>query len=156
METILAMTEALLVALNPAITVPRIKDMRELTKAVWNSLLPYIVSGLVLPTGPNPAASDRRVPHHVSLCVLGADRSELITQMEGQGILVSGGSACTSDSPLPSHVLSAMGIPMEYARGSLRITLSHLNTKEEVNTRLIPALQQVLDIQRKKRQSTAP
>lgn len=60
-------------------------------------------------------------------------------------MIVSGGSACSSDSALPSHVLDAMRIPSTHIHGSIRITLAHTNTTDEVVNTLCPALQRVLE-----------
>lgn len=54
--------------------------------------------------------------------------------MDQQGICGSGGSACTTGAVDPSHVLMAIGIPEEQARGVLRLTLSEFTTREEVDT----------------------
>ena len=58
--------------------------------------------------------------------------------------MVSGGSACTGASTLPSHVLDAIGVPTAYIHGSLRITFGRNNTAEEVTGRLRPTLRAVL------------
>jgi len=49
------------------------------------------------------------------------------------GICASSGSACTSGSLEPSHVLRAMGVPFTYAHGSIRFSLSHYNTDEDID-----------------------
>lgn len=72
-------------------------------------------------TVPDPFALDR-LPGLVSIYVDGFDSEELILQLDARGFEVSAGSACSSGSMDPSHVLSAMGIPREKALGSLRIS----------------------------------
>lgn len=67
-----------------------------------------------------------------------------VPQFEEAGVLLSGGSACSTGSTLPSHVLVALGVPVAFIQGSLRITLSHINTWEEVDTRLCPVLERLL------------
>jgi cysteine sulfinate desulfinase/cysteine desulfurase-like protein len=57
---------------------------------------------------------------------------------------VSGGSACNTGVQLPSHVLVSIGVPLDFVNGSLRITLGHTNTLDEVREVLCPALQQML------------
>ena len=110
---------------------------------IWAAILPHVASGLVLPTG--PAAERLRAPHHVSFCVRGANRRDLVEALErDNGTLVSGGSACSTDSSLPSHVLAAMGVPAEYIHGSLRVTLGHTNTLDEVRDQLCAALRRLL------------
>ena len=56
----------------------------------------------------------------------------MLLQLDLQGIAASSGSACTTASLEPSHVLVAMGVPEAYLRGSLRLTLGHENTMEDV------------------------
>lgn len=57
----------------------------------------------------------------------------MLLLLDSHGICASSGSACTSGSLDPSHVLLAIGLPHEKAHGSLRITLGHQNTEEEVD-----------------------
>ena len=57
----------------------------------------------------------------------------MLLNLSLKGIAVSSGSACSSDSLQPSHVLLAMGIPAEYAHGTLRFSLSKYTTKEEID-----------------------
>ena len=59
-------------------------------------------------------------------------------------IMISSGSACTSDDTMPSHVLDAIGVPPEYIQGSLRISLGHTNTLQSVQSVLCPALRVLL------------
>lgn len=73
-----------------------------------------------------------RLPNHVSLCVEGAEGEALLLALDEEGFCVSSGPACSSGSAEPSHVLLAMGYPVELARGALRITLGRSNTQEEV------------------------
>ena len=57
----------------------------------------------------------------------------MLILLDNKGIAASSGSACTSGSLDPSHVLLAIGLPHEIAHGSLRLTLSEENTKEEMD-----------------------
>ena len=57
----------------------------------------------------------------------------MLLMLDGKGICASSGSACTSGSLDPSHVLLAIGLPHEIAHGSLRLTLSEDTTKEEID-----------------------
>ena len=68
---------------------------------------------------------DERIPNLLSLCVEGAEGEAILGYLDMSGIQVSSGSACTSGSLDPSHVLLACGIPVELAHGSIRISLSH-------------------------------
>ena len=74
----------------------------------------------------------RRLPGTVNMCFEGIEGEGLLLLLDQKGICASSGSACTSGSLDPSHVLLAMGVPVESAHGSLRISLSEYNTEEEV------------------------
>ena len=75
----------------------------------------------------------KRLPGNVSFCFEGIEGESLLLLLEAKGICASSGSACTSGSLDPSHVLLAIGRPHEVAHGSLRLTLSEENTQEEVD-----------------------
>lgn len=75
----------------------------------------------------------RRLPGNVSFCFEGIEGESLLLLLDAKGICASSGSACTSGSLDPSHVLLAIGRPHEVAHGSLRLTLSEGNTKEEID-----------------------
>ena len=75
----------------------------------------------------------RRLPGTLSICVTDADAESLILALSLRGICVSSGSACTSGSLEPSHVLVAMGVPANEALGALRFTLGAENTETEID-----------------------
>lgn len=75
----------------------------------------------------------RRLPGNVSFCFEGIEGESLLLLLDAKGICASSGSACTSGSLDPSHVLLAIGRPHEVAHGSLRLTLSDGNTEEEID-----------------------
>jgi cysteine desulfurase len=75
-----------------------------------------------------------RLPNHVNFSFEFIEGESLLLSLDMQGIAASSGSACTSGSLSPSHVLTAMGIPNEIAQGSLRLTLGRDNTEEDVET----------------------
>ncbi|MCI7649030.1 MAG: cysteine desulfurase NifS [Oscillospiraceae bacterium] len=75
----------------------------------------------------------KRLPGNVSFCFEGVEGESLLLLLDSKGICASSGSACTSGSLDPSHVLLAIGRPHEVAHGSLRLTLSEENTQEEVD-----------------------
>lgn len=75
----------------------------------------------------------KRLPGNVSFCFEGIEGESLLLLLDAKGICASSGSACTSGSLDPSHVLLAIGRPHEVAHGSLRLTLSEKNTQEEVD-----------------------
>jgi cysteine desulfurase len=82
--------------------------------------------------GVNGAGSPR-VPNTTNLYFDGVDADALIIALDLQGLAVSAGSACQSGATEPSHVLLAMGLSEERARGSVRLSLSRLNTSSEVD-----------------------
>ena len=76
---------------------------------------------------------DYRAPGLVSFCFEGIEGESLLLRLDLAGICASSGSACTSGSLDPSHVLLALGMPHEVAHGSLRLSLCEYNTMEEVD-----------------------
>jgi len=74
-----------------------------------------------------------RLPNNASFCFEGIEGESVLLNLDMLGIAASSGSACTSASLDPSHVLVAMGIPVELAHGSLRLTLGKENTQEDVD-----------------------
>ncbi len=77
-----------------------------------------------------------RLPNNASLCFEGVEGESILLNLDLLGIAASTGSACTSGSVDPSHVLLAMGLPVEVAHGSLRLTLGKANTDADVDTML--------------------
>ena len=75
----------------------------------------------------------QRLPGNVSFCFEGIEGESLLLLLDDKGIAASSGSACTSGSLDPSHVLLAIGRPHEVAHGSLRLTLDHENTMKDVD-----------------------
>ena len=75
----------------------------------------------------------RRLPGTSSITFKYLEGESMLLNLSLKGIAVSSGSACSSDSLQPSHVLLAMGIPAEYAHGTLRFSLSKYTTKEEID-----------------------
>ncbi len=75
----------------------------------------------------------KRLPGMVSFCFEGIEGESLLLRLDMAGICASSGSACTSGSLDPSHVLLAIGLPHEIAHGSLRLSLSEYNTEEEID-----------------------
>ena len=74
-----------------------------------------------------------RLPGNVNMCFEGIEGESLLLLLDARGISASSGSACTSGSLDPSHVLLAIGRPHEVAHGSLRLSISPANTAEEMN-----------------------
>ena len=74
-----------------------------------------------------------RLPGNVSFCFEGIEGESLLLMLDSKGICASSGSACTSGSLDPSHVLLAIGRPHEIAHGSLRLSLCETNTPDEID-----------------------
>jgi cysteine desulfurase len=74
-----------------------------------------------------------RLPNSASFLIRYIEGESILLSLDMVGICASSGSACTSGSLEPSHVLIAMGVPHEIAHGSLRLTLGHENTDEDVD-----------------------
>lgn len=75
----------------------------------------------------------QRLPGNVNLCFEFIEGESMLLSLDMEGIAASSGSACTSGSLEPSHVLLAIGLPHEIAHGSLRLSLGDFNTEEEVD-----------------------
>lgn len=75
----------------------------------------------------------KRLPNNVNVCFRFIEGESLLISLDMEGICASSGSACTSGSLDPSHVLLAIGLPHEIAHGSLRLTLSHTSTKKQLD-----------------------
>ncbi|MBQ7920839.1 MAG: cysteine desulfurase NifS [Lachnospiraceae bacterium] len=78
-------------------------------------------------------ARESRLPNNANFCFQYIEGESLLILLDQKGICGSSGSACTSGSLDPSHVLLAIGLPHEIAHGSLRLTLSEETTKEEID-----------------------
>lgn len=75
----------------------------------------------------------QRLPGNASFCFQFTEGEALLILFDMEGICASSGSACTTGSREPSHVLTAIGLPPEVTRGSIRLTLSHETTQEEID-----------------------
>lgn len=75
----------------------------------------------------------RRLPNHASFCFRGVEGEAVLLALDQIGIAASAGSACSSGSLEPPHALLAMGVPPDYAHGSLRISLGRQNTSADVD-----------------------
>jgi cysteine desulfurase len=78
-------------------------------------------------------SQENRLPGNVNMSFIGIEGESLLLNLDLAGISASSGSACTSGSLDPSHVLLAIGLPHEIAHGSLRITINEFNTDEEID-----------------------
>lgn len=85
-----------------------------------------------------------RLAGNANFCFEGIEGESLLLMLDAKGIAASSGSACTSGSLDPSHVLLAIGLPHEIAHGSLRISLSDVNTEEDVDA-ILEALPPIVE-----------
>ncbi|MDD4849608.1 MAG: IscS subfamily cysteine desulfurase [Gemmiger sp.] len=103
-----------------------------------------LIAGLsAIPHGELNGDATHRLPGNVSFCFEGIEGESLLLLLDQKGICASSGSACTSGSLDPSHVLLAIGRPHEVAHGSLRLTLCEENTPREVEE-IIESVRQVV------------
>ncbi len=89
-----------------------------------------------------------RVPGTVNFCFEGIEGESLLLLLDDRGVAASSGSACTSGSLDPSHVLLALGLPHDVAHGSLRLSVDDRNTPEEIE-HILTAVPEVVDYLRK-------
>lgn len=92
---------------------------------------------------------EKRLPGNVNICFEYIEGESILLMLDQHNICASSGSACTSGSLDPSHVLLAIGLPHEIAHGSLRLTFSERNTKEEIDyllNLLPPIIQRLRDM----------
>jgi cysteine desulfurase len=102
------------------------KHMQNLTETFYRKLVESI------PDIALHGDSTRRVPNILSLSFKGVEGESVILSLDMKGVAVASGSACTSGTLEPSHVLSAMGIPPEVAQGAIRFSFGRYNTMEDV------------------------
>lgn len=99
-----------------------------------SSLRDRLIDGLSkIPHSALNGTKENRLPGNVNFCFEGIEGEGLLLLLDEKGICASSGSACTSGSLDPSHVLLAIGRPHEIAHGSLRLSLCETNTEEEVD-----------------------
>ena len=104
-------------------TIPRVTAMRE-----------RLIAGLSqIPHSRLNGDRERRMPGTVNFCFEGIEGESLLLLLDAAGVAASSGSACTSGSLDPSHVLLALGLPHDVAHGSLRLSIGEDNTDEEIN-----------------------
>lgn len=87
---------------------------------------------------------DKRLPNLASFCFEFVEGESILLQLDFHGIAASSGSACTSASLAPSHVLLAMGLPVEIAHGSIRFSMGPENTEEEMD-KVVSLLPGIID-----------
>lgn len=115
----------------------KMKELQEYTLKKINSILSgydYILNG----------GFDNRASNNISISFKDIDGESLLLALDLEGIYLSSGSACHSDSTEPSHVLKAIGVPEEYANGTLRISFGKYTTKKDIDF-LISKIKEKID-----------
>lgn len=87
---------------------------------------------------------EKRLPNNVNICIRGVEGESILLFLDMQGICVSSGSACTSGSLEPSHVLLGIGVPQEVAHGSVRFSLGKDTTGNEID-KILEVLPPIVD-----------
>ncbi|MDO4529776.1 MAG: aminotransferase class V-fold PLP-dependent enzyme, partial [Lachnospiraceae bacterium] len=106
----------------------------EVNTAKVTALRDRLIEGLAkVPYSALNGDPDSRLPGNVNFCFEGVEGESLLLLLDDKGICASSGSACTSGSLDPSHVLLAIGRPHEVAHGSLRLSLCEDNTDADVD-----------------------
>lgn len=120
-------------------------NMEENNKYIY-SLREYLVDRVLkeIPYSILNGSRESRLPGNANFSFRFIEGEGMLLMLSSKGICASSGSACTSNSLDPSHVLLAIGLPHEIAHGSLRITLSEENTKEEIDY-LVDNLKEIIE-----------
>ena len=109
------------------------KDINSKVKKITNLRNKIIKELLKIEKSRLNGDQSKRLAGNINICFEGVEGESLILRLDMEGICASSGSACTSGSLDPSHVLLAIGLPHEIAHGSLRLTLSEYNTEEDAD-----------------------
>ena len=121
-----------IVAMAAALT-EELEHLEENQKKV-TALREKLITGLEkIPHSHLNGDREKRVPGTVNFCFEGIEGESMLLLLDAKGIAASSGSACTSGSLDPSHVLLALGLPHEVAHGSLRLSIDEFNTEEEID-----------------------
>jgi cysteine desulfurase len=104
----------------------RREQMKNLTETFYRKLVESIPDVVLY------CDSDKRIPNILSLSFKGVEGESVILSLDLKGVAVASGSACTSGTLEPSHVLSAMGVPPEVAQGAVRFSFGRDNTMDDV------------------------
>ncbi len=113
-----------------AIAAERLPDMERVAK-LRDRLADYIVENV--PYTIYNGSREHRLPGNLNVSFEFIEGESLLLLLDMEGICISTGSACSSNSLEPSHVLLSIGLPAEKAHGSMRVSLSHHNTDEDVD-----------------------
>lgn len=118
------------------------KRLLELREKLVNNIMELIPNTLL------NGDREKRLPGNANFTFLNVEGESLLLHLNEQGLCVSSGSACTSRSLLPSHVITALGYPPEAVHGSIRITLGKRNNEEHID-KIIKVLPSIVENLRK-------
>lgn len=121
---IVAMSAALEYAVNNLPDQERIRKMRDRLADYITENIPYTIYN---------GSREHRLPGNLNISFEYIEGESLLLLLDMEGICISTGSACSSNSLEPSHVLLSLGLPAEKAHGSMRISLTHHNTDEDID-----------------------
>ncbi len=126
------------------------QERREAENARVAALRDQLVAGVFerIPEVELTGHPTRRLPNNASFAMRGVEGETLLMALDLEGICVSTGSACTTGEAEPSFVLTALGLPRDWALGSLRMTLGHLTKPEDIVT-VLDVLPRVVEQLRK-------
>ncbi len=137
-------TENLAAIASMAAALDDVREHMEKNAAKQTRLRDRIIDALIkIPHSKLNGDRERRLPGILNMCFEGIEGESLLLYLDDKGICASSGSACTSGSLDPSHVLLALGLPHEVAHGSLRISLSEYNTDADADA-IIKAVPEVV------------
>lgn len=120
------------------------EELAQVTPRI-TALRDKLIAGiLTIPRSRLTGHPTQRLPNNASFCFEGVEGESILLNLDLLGVAASTGSACTSGSVDPSHVLIALGLPPEWSHGSLRLTLGKENTEEDVET-VISALPGIVE-----------
>ena len=108
-------------------------------RPTWNA-----ASSIGCPERPSTARVDRRVPNTSNVGFDGVEAESLLIALDLEGVAVSTGSACSSGTLEPSHVLKAMGLPLHQTTNAIRFSLGHGNTAADID-RVLEVLPGIVD-----------
>lgn len=126
------------------------QEERESENGRLASLRDYFIKGVMekIPKVVLNGHPEQRLPHNINISVLDIEGEAVVLYLDAKGIYISTGSACTSTTLDPSHVILAIGRPYEYAHGSLRFTLGRRTTKEDMDY-VLDVLPEIVETLRK-------
>ena len=150
-------TENVAGAVGFAEAIARADMDREINQAKNRRLTTILSEGLGAIPGASPTGSSTvRLPNSASFVIPGIDSESLLLRLDEAGIAASSGSACTSASLDPSHVLLAMGIPADVARSSLRLTTGRSNTEPQMHRAVATIVAEITFQRQQPRQIASP